>query len=69
MPHGPGRSDGQLPHYIQLDWRERRALTEVRLLLEHARDESYTPADVAVLAGDHAAALIVRARGGSVRAC
>lgn len=53
------QSDGQLPHFIQIDLDERMALSELRLYLDHERDESYTPCEMMIYAGDHASTLIV----------
>jgi len=53
------RSEGQLPHYIQIDFNgSRPKLDHLQLLLDHERDESYTPCEIVILAGDHASRLL-----------
>ena len=52
------RSEGLLPHYVQIDFDKRTAMTEVGLVFDYDRDESYTPCDIVLLAGDHASQLI-----------
>lgn len=56
------QSDAQLPHFIQIDMAIRMPLSELRLYMDHVRDESYTPCEIMFYAGDHAATLSVASR-------
>jgi hypothetical protein len=53
------QSDAQLPHFVQIDLPSRMPLSELRLYMDHVRDESYTPCEIMIYAGDHASSLSV----------
>ncbi|KAJ3145675.1 Anaphase-promoting complex subunit 10 [Geranomyces variabilis] len=46
------QSDGPQPHYITLEFPQRMSLTKLALRVDHLKDESYTPREIGVRAGN-----------------
>lgn len=46
------QSDGHLPHYINIEFQRKVTISEVAILLDYNRDESYTPQRISVRAGN-----------------
>ncbi|TPX58985.1 hypothetical protein PhCBS80983_g02760 [Powellomyces hirtus] len=46
------RSDGPQPHFINLEFSQKMTLTKLSIYVDHGRDESYTPREIAVRAGN-----------------
>ncbi|KAI8915408.1 anaphase-promoting complex, subunit 10/DOC domain-containing protein [Powellomyces hirtus] len=46
------QSDGPQPHFINLEFSQKMTLTKLSIYVDHGRDESYTPREIAVRAGN-----------------
>ncbi|KAI8818897.1 anaphase-promoting complex, subunit 10/DOC domain-containing protein [Fimicolochytrium jonesii] len=46
------QSDGPQPHYVNVEFPQRMALTRISLYIDHAKDESYTPRHILIRAGN-----------------
>lgn len=44
-------TDGNLPHHIEIELGEHRVLSEIKMVLGHAQDKSYTPRELDIRCG------------------
>jgi anaphase-promoting complex subunit 10 len=44
-------TDGNLPHHVEIELEERKVLSEIVILLDHAHDKSYTPKELDIRCG------------------